>query len=136
MKPSKEYCPDGPIFEGNRQANEASIEMGTLEGFPYPPAMVRAQHCGAAPHASVDPQQRRGFAELVALRVDDVELVGAGVVGTAIDVAVPAALVIVAPAVNVVVPAGANQTAFDASPLLRMPMLLVPPRPSALAGNT
>ena len=39
--------------------------------------------------------------------------------GTAIDVAFPAAFVIVAPSVKVVVPAGANHTVFAASPLQR-----------------
>jgi len=56
--------------------------------------------------------------------------------GTAIEVAVPDALVIVAPAAKVVVPAGANQTAFDASPLLRMPRVLVPRATAQLAGKT
>src|SRR5690348_14816006 len=42
----------------------------------------------------------------------------------------------VAPATNVVVPAGANQTTFAASPLLRMPMLLVPRASAQLAGKT
>ena len=52
------------------------------------------------------------------------------------DVASPAALVIVGPAENCVVPAGANQTVFDALPLLRMGIALVPTATAALAGNT
>ena len=58
------------------------------------------------------------------------------VVGAAIDVASPAALVMVPPAVKLVVPAGANHTDFDESPLLRMGMLLVPVEVAQLAGNT
>ncbi len=50
-------------------------------------------------------------------------------------VASPAALVMVAPAVNWVVPAGANQTALLALPLLRMGMA-VPPGAVTLAGKT
>jgi len=56
--------------------------------------------------------------------------------GTAIEVAVPAALVMVAPSVKVVVPAGANHTEFEASPLLRILMLLVPVGTAQLEGNT
>lgn len=52
------------------------------------------------------------------------------------DVASPAALVMVPPAVKLVVPAGANQTAFDESPLLLMGMLAAPDEAAQLAGNT
>ena len=52
------------------------------------------------------------------------------------DVAFPAALVMVAPATKFVVPAGANHTALDESPLLLMGMLLVPVETAQLAGNT
>ena len=52
------------------------------------------------------------------------------------DVASPAALVMVPPAAKLVVPAGANHTDFDESPLLRMGMLLVPVEAAQLAGNT
>src|SRR5450631_507826 len=55
--------------------------------------------------------------------------------GTAMVVAVPAAFVIDDPAENCVVPAGANQTVFDAIPLLRILMELVPTGAAALAGN-
>jgi hypothetical protein len=40
------------------------------------------------------------------------------------------------PATKVVVPAGANHTALDESPLLLMGMLLVPVETAQLAGNT
>jgi hypothetical protein len=56
--------------------------------------------------------------------------------GTAMDVASPAALVMVPTATKFVVPAGANQTDFDASPLLRILMLLVPVGTAQLEGNT
>jgi acyl-CoA synthetase (AMP-forming)/AMP-acid ligase II/3-hydroxymyristoyl/3-hydroxydecanoyl-(acyl carrier protein) dehydratase len=32
-----------------------SIDMGTLKGFPYPPAMVRGEQSSPAPHAAADP---------------------------------------------------------------------------------
>ena len=50
------------------------------------------------------------------------------------DVASPAALVAFAPAVNVVVPAGANHTLFAAIPL-RISRLAVPLGTETLAGN-
>jgi hypothetical protein len=52
------------------------------------------------------------------------------------DVASPAALVMVPLAAKVVVPAGANHTEFEASPLLRILMLLVPVDTAQLAGKT
>jgi hypothetical protein len=52
------------------------------------------------------------------------------------DVAFPAALVMVPPAANVVVPAGANHTALDESPLLLIGTLLAPVETAQLAGNT
>jgi len=52
------------------------------------------------------------------------------------DVASPAALVMVAAATKLVVPAGANHTEFEASPLLLMVMLLVPVGAAQLAGKT
>jgi hypothetical protein len=52
------------------------------------------------------------------------------------EVASPAALVMVPPATKLVVPAGANQTEFDESPLPLMVMLLVPIGAAQLAGNT
>ena len=56
--------------------------------------------------------------------------------GTAIDVASPAALVMVAPSAKVVVPAGANHTVLPASPLLLIVSVAVPFGAAQLAGNT
>ncbi|AUX40293.1 uncharacterized protein SOCE26_016930 [Sorangium cellulosum] len=56
--------------------------------------------------------------------------------GTAMDVASPAAFVIVAPSVNVPVPAGASQTALAAAPVLLILIASVPDATEALAGNT
>ena len=56
--------------------------------------------------------------------------------GTAMDVAVPAALVIVGLQRKCVVPAGANHTVFAGSPVLRIVRLAVPTATEALAGNT
>src|SRR5664279_6053126 len=58
------------------------------------------------------------------------------VAGAAMDVASPAALVMVPPAVKLVVPAGANHTDFDESPLLLMGILAAPAEAAQLAGNT
>ena len=58
------------------------------------------------------------------------------VVGAAMAVASPAALVMALPATKLVVPAGANQTALEESPLLLMGMLLAPLEAAQLAGNT
>ncbi len=52
------------------------------------------------------------------------------------DVAVPAALVIVAPAVKVVVPDGASQTDLVASPMLRIGIDAVALVTKVLAGST
>jgi hypothetical protein len=57
------------------------------------------------------------------------------VAGTAMDVAFPAAFVIVGPARNWVVPAGASQIVFDVTSLLRISIMLVPTGTVALAGN-
>jgi len=51
-------------------------------------------------------------------------------------VAVPVAWVIVAPAVKVVVPAGASQTELAAFPLLRIFSVAVPFEIAQLAGKT
>ena len=90
----------------------------------------------AAAAALLLPDDRRRLGRPVALSVDDVEPVFARVAGTAMDVAVPAALVIVGPAVKVVVPEGASQTVLVASPVLRIGIDAVRWPTNVLAGRT